>query len=132
MDDKQYSSNYYSRAVIIVFCIVLLVTLFVGVYEFRQNQIDKEVNDMQTAVEVTENEEIEEIDTVSIKIDKSVYSLEDFVKLNEIPATVDVVISYKDGSTVEKPAYVSYDDVENVEYLDNVYGRIIIPNYLHD
>lgn len=132
MDDRQYRLNYYRRVVIIVSCIALLVTLFVGVYEFRQNQIDKEVNDMQMAVEVTENEEIKEINTVNVKVGNSMYSLEDFVKLDEIPTTVDVLVIYEDESTVEKPAYVSYDDVENVEYLDNVYGRIIIPNYLHD
>lgn len=99
------------------------------VYSIRSAQIDKQVEAMQPADTDTIVDAVitEEIISVRVVIDGESCGLDEFVKLEEIPTVVDVVVYYADDNVVEKPAYISYGDAEDVEYVDNVYGRIILP-----
>lgn len=142
MDDKELQELVQRERVggiriISVLTIIITMIIIVGiwgvVYNIRSLQLDKQVEAMQPADTntITGTVEMEEITTVRVVIDGEACSLKEFVELEEIPSVVDVVVYYTDENVVEKPAYISYADVEDVEYIDNVYGRIILPEAIN-
>lgn len=119
-------------AIIFSFSLVLLTFLWLGVFTIRQIQINKSVEEMKAADGLIDDSILQQdITTVRVHINDNTYSLKEFTELDEIPTTVNVLVYYEGGSIVEKPSYVSYDEVDTVEYIDNTYGRIIVPNSLH-
>lgn len=118
----------------IVMVVVIILAIWGVVYSIRSAQIDKQIEAMQPADTNATVEAVvtEEITIVRVVVDGESCSLKEFIELEEIPSVVDVVVYYADDNVVEKPAYISYGDIEDVEYIDNVYGRIILPETIKD
>lgn len=123
-----------SRRMIGFLTIGVFVLICVGIwfvtYAIRGRQLDDYVN----SIEYVNNEETESasatVKLVTVTIDDVDYTLDALKDKEDLPTVVDVTVTYTDGSTVSKPAYISYVDstsVSEVSYQDNDYGRILIP-----
>lgn len=116
--------------VILALFIAVCGIIWFAVYKIRSSQIDNYINN----IEYVNNDETESSDLavklVTVTIDDVDYTLNQLKDKTDLPTVVDVVVTYKDNSTVTKSAYISYvdsTDVKEVSYQDNEYGRILIP-----
>ena len=114
---------------VIIGLILLGAVTFAITFGIRCWQIDREVERLTVVVGEVEEEPVVDISAMKIGYDGKTYTLDEFVELDEIPVVVDVLIMNADGELSYKSAYVSFDveDTESIQYIDGVYGRLILP-----
>jgi uncharacterized protein YxeA len=127
------------KVVIGLIGVVALIALWFGVYTLRSKQIDAEVASMQQADNYSEvSTDDLEVGEVTVIANDTEYTLDEFAvfytNLDDSDKSayeiVDVNIQYvgTENVTETKQAYITYSDVDSVQYVDNAYGRILIPN----
>ena len=126
--------NKYKPSFVVI-GVVLFLGFLVGIwfatYTIRSKQIDSEVD----AIIAAQGEAVEVVEETVVKgvkvyIDDNSYTLPELQNLDELPTIVDIVVMYEDNNMKSKQAYISYSDddsITDIEYLDNEYGRIILP-----
>lgn len=130
---KASSSKGAYYLLYILGAVVLLASLFVGVFFLRTKQIDSTVSSMKPFVDIKGDKSSAKLKVKSVKvfIDDKEYKVKELEKLDKLPEIVNVKVSYKGGTSVSKQAYISYSDVDSVEYKDGPYGRFLLPLELH-
>ena len=71
-------------------------------------------------------EKAQEVSSVKVVLNDVEYDLDD-VTWSELPEVVQVHVYYGDGYNIVKKAYIVRDDVYEVSYEDNAYGRFVLP-----
>lgn len=105
-----------------------LTSLWFITFNVRSIMIDNEIENLQKADDSQDDyNEVDNIVDVKAVIDGVNIELKDLQSLDKLPTTLDVIITYDEGKVSEKPAYISYSDVTEAEYIDNSYGRILLP-----
>lgn len=115
----------------IVYCILGVIgvtALWFLVFNVRSMQIDNEVESMSQVDNLVDNYTSKTITDIKAVVKGVNIELHELENLEEIPVTLGVVVTYDDDSVVEKSAYISYTDVSIPEYIDNEYGRILLPD----
>lgn len=100
--------------------------LWITTYQVRSAMIDNEVKQLIYAEDLSE-EGLPEVLDVIVDVDSGSYELTELSGVSDLPTLVDVTITYVDGSTSNKPAYVVYDDITEPQYEDGKYGKVILP-----
>lgn len=109
---------------------------FIGLLSFaitfaiRSWQIDRYVDEqLKAAVDGVEETDSPDIAAMKIGYGGKTYTIDEFLRLDEIPVIVDILIMESDGSISNRQSYVScaVDGSEEIRYVDGVYGRLIIP-----
>lgn len=104
----------------------VLGVLWITTYQVRSAMIDNEVKQLVYAEDLSE-EGLPEVLDVIVDVESSTYQLNELPGVSDLPTLVDVTITYVDGSTTNKPAYVVYDDISEPQYEDGKYGKVILP-----
>ena len=117
------------KVIYAVLVVIGLTALWFIVFNVRSSQIDDEVASMTHVSELTDDySNGKTISDVKAVIKGVNIKLVDLNTVNELPTTLEVVVTYDDNTTEEKSAYISYSDVIEPEYIDNEYGRILLPD----
>jgi len=103
--------------------VLALVCLWVATYNIWSIHLDKEI---ERRFEMMEAEPI----TVSdVYIDSLGYNLTDMTPEVDITDTiVDVTVTYPDEEAQKKQAYIVYSNTDVPRYVDDKYGKILLPN----
>lgn len=117
---------------ITIISLLILGAITFGVtFGIRTWQLNRYEEELFNAVDSSE-EDSDTIDISAIKVgyEGQTYTLDEFVELDEIPVIVDILIMDADGELSNKQAYVScsVDNSDMIQYIDGVYGRLIIPS----
>ena len=117
-----------SRKVKIGLVVLCLVILWIVTYVIATNYLDNKVNKMNSTKSSLDNTPTSKVKIV--KIDGTEIEKVNYSNLDE---TFKVEVTYEDGSTVEKNAYVVKNDkiakgIVKYEDLNNKNGRIVISN----
>lgn len=117
-----------NRKVKIGLVILCLVILWIVTYVIATNYLDNKVNKMNSTKSSLDNTPTSKVKIV--KIDGTEIEKVNYSNLDE---TFKVEVTYEDGSTVEKNAYVVKNDkiakgIVKYEDLNNKNGRIVISN----
>lgn len=117
-----------NRKVKIGLVVLCLVILWIVTYVIATNYLDNKVNKMNSTKSSLDNTPTSKVKIV--KIDGTEIEKVNYSNLNE---TFKVEVTYEDGSTVEKNAYVVKNDkiakgIVKYEDLNNKNGRIVISN----
>ena len=115
----------------IIYCILGVIgitALWFLVFNVRSMQIDSEIESMSQVDNLVDNYTLKTITDIKAVVKGVNIELHELENLEEVPVTLGVVVTYDDGSVVEKSAYISYTDVSIPEYIDNEYGRILLPD----
>lgn len=117
-----------NRKVKIGLVVLCLVILWIVTYVIATNYLDNKVNKMNSTKSSLDNTPTSKVKIVKIngtEIEKVNYS--------NLDETFKVEVTYEDGSTIEKNAYVVKNDkiakgIVKYEDLNNKNGRIVISN----
>lgn len=117
-----------NRKVKIGLVVLCLVILWIVTYVIATNYLDNKVNKMNSTKSSLDNTPTSKVKIV--KIDGTEIEKVNYSNLDE---TFKVEVTYEDGSTVEKNAYVVKNDkiakgIVKYEDLNNKNGRIVISN----
>lgn len=117
-----------NRKVKIGLVVLCLVILWIVTYVIATNYLDNKVNKMNSTKSSLDNTPTSKVKIV--KIDGTEIEKVNYSNLNE---TFKVEVTYEDGSTIEKNAYVVKNDkiakgIVKYEDLNNKNGRIVISN----
>lgn len=117
-----------NRKVKIGLVVLCLVILWIVTYVIATNYLDNKVNKMNSTKSSLDNTPTSKVKIV--KIDGTEIEKVNYSNLDE---TFKVEVTYEDGSTIEKNAYVVKNDkiakgIVKYEDLNNKNGRIVISN----
>lgn len=117
-----------NRKVKVGLVVLCLVILWIVTYVIATNYLDNKVNKMNSTKSSLDNTPTSKVKIV--KIDGTEIEKVNYSNLDE---TFKVEVTYEDGSTVEKNAYVVKNDkiakgIVKYEDLNNKNGRIVISN----
>ena len=113
---------------VIFFSGLVLAGLWLVVYSVRTYQLQREISSLKYPVQTFEYdvEKAQEVSSVKVVLNDVEYDLDD-VTWSELPEVVQVHVYYGDGYNIVKKAYIVRDDVDEVSYEDNAYGRFVLP-----
>lgn len=113
---------------VIFFSSLVLAGLWLAVYSVRTYQLQREISSLRYPVQTFEYdaEKAQEVSSVKVVLNDVEYDLDD-VTWSELPEVVQVHVYYGDGYNIVKKAYIVRDDVYEVSYEDNAYGRFVLP-----
>lgn len=117
-----------NRKIKIGLVVLCLVILWIVTYVIATNYLDNKVNKMNSTKSSLDNTPTSKVKIV--KIDGTEIEKVNYSNLDE---TFKVEVTYEDGSTIEKNAYVVKNDkiakgIVKYEDLNNKNGRIVISN----
>ena len=109
---------------------LLLIVIWVIVFNVKSNQLDSYVKNLSASTDVTKKKDNDNdlVKGMKIVIDDKKYTVKEFLELDEYPAVVEVIIAYDNNEMKVKNCYISYnEEVKEFTYRDDTYGRILLP-----
>lgn len=102
--------------------IVLWLATYFGYSRYLDYKVDKVLSLQEqetTGVEIS---------NIKLSVDDNIYTIDEFKVLTNKPTVVKSIVTYSDSTEVTKEAYVVYDDVPDYVYVDDKYGKLVLPN----
>lgn len=119
------------QALVFMICfLIFLLALWVTVYHLTMRRLDAEIESISLERSLDTGDGVS-ILGVSVDIGGERYSdIQDLIGVIKEATVGTCVVTYADGTVKEKSCYISFNtdsEIEDAVYLDEVYGRIILP-----